>query len=99
VGVEIGERDAEGEGLLVGLLGGWYADNVVELALAQKLANAVTACLAVELVPMSSTMPGSTYSTALQAMIFLSSSWVKMTGDREAGDDEEGTRRCARPSC
>jgi hypothetical protein len=41
VGVEIGERDAEGEGLLVGLLGGGDADNVVELALAQKLADAV----------------------------------------------------------
>ena len=41
VGVEISERNAEGEGLLVGLRGGGDADNVVELALAQKLADEV----------------------------------------------------------
>lgn len=45
VGVEIEERDAEGEGLLVGLLGGGDVDNVVKLALAQNLADAVHSVL------------------------------------------------------
>ena len=41
MGVEIGERNVEGEGLLVGRRGGGNANNVMELALAQKLADAV----------------------------------------------------------
>jgi len=45
VGVEIGEGDPEGEGLFVGFCGGGDSDDVLELALAEELADAVDGML------------------------------------------------------
>ncbi|WVZ06231.1 hypothetical protein V8G54_019577, partial [Vigna mungo] len=41
VGVEIGQRDPEGECLFVGYIGGGYSNDAFELVLVEKLANAI----------------------------------------------------------